>query len=276
MYRVKDQNGKTKYAGRSKATVLDNRDPQDRGRIQITHPVLGNTAWVEYLHTPGHFTVPSIGDVVYVECDAGEPEFPYCWGNIVKGTDDAPELPSAFRRDIPTNRGIYSPDGHLIEVDDGEYELTSDKNNPTKTTKNKGIRITTSDGSKVHILDDTDNGTRQILLEDPDGNKIVIDRENKSMDLSIDGDYNVTATGTGKIVAGTSVTIDTPDTSITGTASVDGDTTLNANLQVTGNSQLAGGTPLVLATAQFIGTGNVGAPVISNIMSGQSTKVTSS
>lgn len=276
MFRTKDQNGKVKYSGRSKAKVIDNRDPQERGRIQIVHPVLGDTTWVEYLHVPGQFSVPSIGDVVYVECDAGDPQYPVCWGNIIKGSDSNPDMPTNFKRDIPTNRGFYTPGGHLIELDDGIANLSSDPKDNDFTTSGRGIRLTTKDGSMIHIVDDEDNGVKQIFIEDPAGNKFVIDRENQSMDSNIDGSWNVTATGSGKIVAGTDITLDTADTKITGTAAVDGDTTLKANLSVTGNSTLGGGTPLVLATAQFIGTGNVGAPVISSIMSGQATKVTGS
>ena len=74
MFRVKDQNGKYKYSGRSRATVVDNRDPFNRGRILVDHPIVGPTTWIEYLRTPGHFTVPSIGEVVYVEGDAGVAE----------------------------------------------------------------------------------------------------------------------------------------------------------------------------------------------------------
>lgn len=304
MYRTKDKEGHVKYAGRSKAIVLDNRDPQERGKIQVTHPILGATVWVEYLHSPGNFTVPSIGDIVFVECDSGHPEYPVCWGNVVKGTNSAPEIPDEFKRDIPTNRGMYSPGGHLIEIDDGIANLTPDKNNPDQTTKSKGIRITTSDGSKIHIQDDSENGIKQILIEDPDGNSFVIDRENGSMDQTIDGKWNVTASDTAKIVSANNttieasdITLDAADTLVTGTATVQGDTTLEAkldvtdnatlqaNLQVLGNAQvdtnltvtgmsiLGGGLPFVMATAQFSGTGNLGAPVISTLISGQSTFV---
>ena len=80
MFRVKDQNGKTKYSGRSRAIVLDNRDPLNKGRIIVDNPITGPTTWVDYLRTPAHFTVPSIGDVVYIEGDAGVAEYPIVTG----------------------------------------------------------------------------------------------------------------------------------------------------------------------------------------------------
>lgn len=265
MYRIKDGNGRYKYCGRSKAKVIDNRDPLNKGRVRLSHPLLGDSVWIEYLKTPAHFSVPSIGDVVFVECDSGEVEYPVAWGNITKGTNDSPNLPEAFRRDIPTNRGIHTPNGHLLEMDDGEAELTSNPDDTQFTTSNRGIRLTTADGSKVHLLDDSDNGSTKIIIEDPDGNSIIIDRDAGSMNLVIDGDFTVEASG--------SATIDTPATGVTGTLDVDGDVSAKANLNVTNTSMLGGGTPLLLSTAQFVGTGNKGAPVISSIMSGQATKV---
>lgn len=276
MYYVKDQKGYSRLTGRSRAVVIDNRDPEQRGQIQVNHPLLGETVWIYYLRSPGAFDIPSIGDIVYVECDSGHHEYPVAWGNLTKGKSSNPEIPAAFKRDVPTNRGFFTPDGHLIEFDDGIAIPELDANGSTKTTEGRGIRITTSQGAKIHMLDDNDNGERKILLEDPNGNYFVIDRENGSMDMSIDGNWNAVATGEAKVVAGSKATVDAPDTEVTGTATVQGDTTLNANLNVTGTSTLAGGTPLLLATAQFVGTGNLGVPVISTIMSGQATKVTGS
>ena len=268
MYRTIDQNGNVKYTGRSTSKVIDNRDPLERGRIRISHPLLGNTVWIEYLKTPSTFNVPSIGDIVYVECDAGEPSFPICWGNITKGSDDSPDIPDTFRRDVPTNRGMHTPGGHLFEMDDGIAPLTSNPQDTNTTSKSRGVRLTTTDGTKFHIYDDTENGITKILIEDPDGNSIIVDRNAGEMNLTIDGKFNVTASE--------SSTIDTPETKVTGKLDVDGNVTAKANLNVTGNSTLGGGTPLLLSTAQFIGTGNLGGPVISTVMSGIAGKATSS
>ena len=53
MFRTRDQNGNVKYVSRSKAKVIDNRDPFNRGRIVVDHPLLGETVWIEYLHYTG-------------------------------------------------------------------------------------------------------------------------------------------------------------------------------------------------------------------------------
>src|SRR4030067_3169053 len=119
MFRTKDTYGKHRYAGRSKAKVIDNRDPANKGRIMVRHPILGETVWIDYLRNPGQFDVPSIGDIVYIECDTGEHEFPIAHGNLTLGYPGEANLPAAFKsRNVPTNRGMFTPGGHLFEMDD--------------------------------------------------------------------------------------------------------------------------------------------------------------
>jgi len=303
MYRVTDDEGNVKLTGRSRAAVIDNRDPENRGRIQVDHPLLGETTWIAYLNTPGNFSVPSIGDIVYIEADTGEFEYPIAWGNLVKGTDDSPEIPTEFKRDIPTNRGFYTPGGHLIELDDGEADITDNPDDTQFTEVKRGIRITSKAQNKIHISEEKDN--EYMLIEGNDGTFIKIDMTNGELKVEsigktvvttagdredivggdhtedVTGNKTVTVSGDTKIKTA-DMAIDSPSTSMTGTLNVDGDVTAKANaavtgdLDVTGNSSLGGGTPLLLSTAQFVGTGNMGAPVISSLMSGSATTVTGS
>ena len=76
MYRTSDISGNIKYSGRSKAKVVDNRDPLNRGRVRVEHPLIDKNLWLDYLRSPGQFSVPSIGEVVYIEADSGSPEYP--------------------------------------------------------------------------------------------------------------------------------------------------------------------------------------------------------
>ena len=263
MFRTRDANGNVKYIARSKAVVVDNRDPLNRGRIIVDHPLLGNTVWIDYIREPGIFSVPSIGDVVYVECDSGTHEFPVASGIVTKGEDSNPQLPSKFKRDIPTNRGFFTPGGHSIELDDGVATITDNPDDAQFTTDSRGIRITTSGGNRLHF-DDKDN---VVILESKDTAQIIAPTQ-----VTVDSAKTV-VTGEEEVQGDLNAKA---NAKVDGNATVDGNTQVGGNLQVTGNSQLGGGTPLVLATAQFIGTGNLGAPVISTIMSGQATKVTGS
>jgi hypothetical protein len=308
MFRIKDSYGRPKYVGRSRATVVDNRDPLKRGRILVDSPVLGETVWINYLKLPHQFDVPSIGDVVYVECDGGEYEFAIAWGNITKGLDESPDLPEVFRRPVPTNRGMYTPGGHLLEFDDGESKPTKSPIDTDLTTKNRGIRITSSQNNKIHIIEDDDDSKQYILIEDKNGNMIKLDYKENELTIkslgktifdtaedrtdTVGGNLTVTVTGDANITADGNVTVSTPGNatvSAAGNATISADG--NAEFKGTGGTNvgdagsttqvkgsqvmLAGGGPGVARLGdRAFGIGNLGAPVSSTIIQG-STKVLS-
>ena len=162
-----------KLVGRSRAVVIDNVDPNKRGQVRVKHALLGDTVWIDYLKTPGSFDVPSIGDIVYIECDCGYDTHPIAWGNIVKGADDDLDIPLTFQRHEPTNRGLYSPAGHLVELDDGEG----------LTNVGRGVRITTAGGIKIHAAEGTPLESL-VTIELPNGTILEIDGIKDSVSLS--------------------------------------------------------------------------------------------
>ncbi len=299
MFRTKDSNGNTKYVGSSKAVVLDNRDPLSKGRIIVDHPLLGNTVWIDYLRAPGIFTVPSVGDIVYVECDSGVYEFPFSWGNVTKGEDAAPEIPDMFKRTVPTNRGFYTPKGQSIELDDGVAKDGSDPKYDALTSKSRGIRITTSSGHKIHISDDPDNQVQSITILDKEGDGIVFDAQNKEVTLVSKGKMSLSSEADMSIASKAKISVAADaDISVDGKANVNikaasaleatGDTAKvsGSSMTTVGSSSsptkvdgqevtLAGGGPGVARLGdRAFGIGNLGAPVSSVIIQG-STKVKS-
>lgn len=276
MFKLRDSKGQNRYLGSSKATVIDNRDPDNRGRIRVNHPLLGETSWIDYVSDFGTFGPPAVGEIVYVECDTGMYEFPYARGKVTKGNFASPSTPEAFKRTVPSNRGLFTPGGNFIEMDDGEAAGGSDPKDTNLTTKNRGIRITSKSGHKIMIQDDPDNGTETITILDKSGDGITFDSAAKKVsivskgDLSATADANITmsanadatitATGNGKF-AGTGQT----------TVGDAGSPTKVDGQQVT----LAGGGPGVARLGdRAIGIGNLGSPVTSTIIQG-SFKVTS-
>jgi hypothetical protein len=182
MFIVRDENsGRYKYAGRCKAVVIDNIDPDSSGKIRVNHPLVGQTDWIPYLQLPGQFFVPQIDDIVYTEAEAGFPEFMVAWGNIQKGESQNDDLPAEFQRTTPTNQGFYSPGGHLIEIDDGE--------GPTGLTQ--GFRITTIGGNKIHILEDMTASSGLITVETSGGAKVEIDGTLDTIDILTSGGAEV-------------------------------------------------------------------------------------
>lgn len=199
MFRVKDISANSdKWVSRMKAVVVDNRDPQRKGRVKVDNPVLGND-WIPVLRTNGTFDPPEIGDVVYVEADAGSPEDGIASGTFTK---DNPNLPDEYRKNIPSVRGMFTPEGHRIELDDGDAanENAADPTSgpavpPTHTTTNRGVRITTSGGQKIHVVEDSAGGTEHILLETSKGNSIKIDFGNDTITVNSNDKVEVLAGG---------------------------------------------------------------------------------
>lgn len=145
-----------KMITRSRAIVIDNKDPLKKGRIRVKHPILGDTTWINFIKDEGSFGVPGIGNIVYLECDCGYETHPIAHGVIPKGTDTVINVPEVFRRLNPTNKGFYTPNGHLIEMDDGE--------GLSKT--GKGIRLTTSKGIVIKLDDIEDSVSISNINED--------------------------------------------------------------------------------------------------------------
>jgi hypothetical protein len=244
MFKVKDAQGGFKYAGRSRAKVTDNRDPLNRGRIQVDHPILGTTVWIDYLRTPHMVDIPSIGDVVYVETDSGVYEFPIAWGNLTKGNDANVQLPVVFKRDIPTNRGMYTPGGHLFEMDDGIATNTGAPNDTNYTTNKRGIRVTSRAGNKIHIVEDTVNSNQYILLQDAGGNIIKLDYKNNQLTVHSIGKTNIsTVSDKTETVGGKEQTNISSDK----TETIGGKLTIN----VTGNCEVTAGGNVIVTAPQI-------------------------
>lgn len=242
MYRTADSEGNVKYTGRSTAIVLDNRDPLNKGRIIVDHALLGNTVWIDYLRVPGVFSVPSISDVVYIECDSGEYEFPFAWGNKTKGEDAAPEIPEKFKRTVPTNRGFYSPGGHFIEMDDGVAPVTDAPQDKNYTTQSRGIRITSAANNKIHIVEDTILGNQYILIQDAGGNLIKLDYKNNELTVNSIGKTNISTAQDKTETVGANDNL-----SVTGNKSED--ISGNLTINVSGNVNVtAGGNAIVQAS----------------------------
>jgi hypothetical protein len=192
------------YIGRSRAVVIDNRDPKLRGRIRVKHPLLGQSTWIDYINSPTLFDPPEVGDIVFVECESTEYEYPVAHGKVIKGPDGEIVLLDDFQREVPTNRGFKSPGGHTLELDDGIYIPTDSAGLNEVTTEDKGIRITTSAGNKIHIREDEGfrkDGTtveseikQFILIEDVNGNQIKLDYKDNKITILSKGTHETTTT----------------------------------------------------------------------------------
>jgi uncharacterized protein involved in type VI secretion and phage assembly len=100
-----------KYYGKYRATVINNIDPMQIGRIQVIAPDVSNvipTSWAMPCvpvagMQMGVYTVPPIGSGVWVEFEQGDPDYPI-WVGCFWGT--AAEVPALARMVPPVLAGI--------------------------------------------------------------------------------------------------------------------------------------------------------------------------
>jgi hypothetical protein len=187
--------GDIAYLGSSKAIVIDNKDPNQAGRVRVYSSVYGESPWIHCLTIDdGFFAPPDIGTVVYIEADGGDPDFIIVTGIVNDGDPLNPDTPTSFRRSVPTNRGWVTPGtldatgryitqnaGHRIELDDG---IALDSNGViTHTKESRGIRLTTSSGHYLHLLEEETDGTQQnhIALGTLDGQSVQLIDDNDQL-----------------------------------------------------------------------------------------------
>ena len=84
----------TAFFGKYRGTVVNNLDPMQRGRVQVSVPAVlgsGRLSWAEPCvpyagDQVGLFAVPPVGANVWVEFEAGDPDHPILagcfWGRV--------------------------------------------------------------------------------------------------------------------------------------------------------------------------------------------------
>jgi hypothetical protein len=136
-----------KFYGKFRGSVLNNIDPEQRGRIQVVVPdvsALGPSTWalpslpIGGLQT-GLFSIPVVGSAVWIEFEQGDLDYPI-WVGTFWGS--AAEVPVLFRgvppgvpgivMQTPLQNGLVISDatgpggGILIKIATGASILISD------------------------------------------------------------------------------------------------------------------------------------------------------
>jgi len=102
-----------RYYGKYRGKVENNIDPLQQGRVQISCPAVlgeGRLSWA-MPNTPyagsgvGLFTVPPVGANVWVEFEAGDPDYPICAG-CFWGTGEVPAAPAVPQMKVLKTDGI--------------------------------------------------------------------------------------------------------------------------------------------------------------------------
>ena len=166
------------YYGKYRGFVVDNRDPEKRGRLKLKVPtVLGDqdTGWALPCLPFGGFTnqglfmIPEVDAQVWVEFEEGNLDHPIWVGVFWQQTSDTPEEAAL---DEPTTRMIRTPSGHVLQFDDksGEEQFRLAHPAGTELTINPQgtVELTDAAGAKLTL----DAESHQAILQDSNGNQV--------------------------------------------------------------------------------------------------------
>lgn len=157
-----------KYFGKYRGKVLNNIDPEQRGRLLVEVPdVLGPniSSWAMPclpMAGPqmGVYVVPIIGAGVWVEFEGGNPDYPLCTGGF---WGSAKETPSLARNGIKASPNIVlqTSGQHSIVVSDlpgpeGGIMLISPKG-ASIIVNDTGIYINNGNGTSIVMTGNTVN-----------------------------------------------------------------------------------------------------------------------
>jgi uncharacterized protein involved in type VI secretion and phage assembly len=136
-----------KFYGKYRGMVINNVDPERKGRLQVQVPDVANVIPASWAlpclpftgQQMGFFAVPAIGAGVWVEFEQGNPDFPVwsgCWYGL--GT----EIPSLIQPGMPPLSGV------IIQTQLQNTLMISDAPGPAG-----GILLKTTTGAMIAIND---------------------------------------------------------------------------------------------------------------------------
>ncbi len=135
-------NGTGRFFGKYRGKVENNVDPMFLGRVQVSVPAVlgaGRMSWAlpcaPYAGPQlGLFTVPPVGANVWVEFEAGDPDYPI-WAGCFWGAGEVPASPA-----VPQMK-VLKTDGITLTLSDlpGAGGLTLEVNPPVVATPLKMV-----------------------------------------------------------------------------------------------------------------------------------------
>ena len=190
-----------KYFGKYRGFVVDNDDPEQRGRLCLNVPsVLGEaqSGWAlpslpfGGLADQGLFMVPEIGAQVWVEFEAGNVNLPIWTGTFWQQSGDPP---TEAAQSPPTTRILKTPSGHVLQFDDKDGEEKFRLAHPagTETTVDENGTVIIRDAQGNTLTLNADSG--EIVVEDANGNTITLNSSGTSLVDSNGNKIEMTASG---------------------------------------------------------------------------------
>ncbi len=214
------QQAKNKFYGKYRAFVVNNQDPEHRGRVQVIVPsVFGKqeSFWClpclpfGGLDDQGFFMVPEVDAQVWVEFEEGNTDMPIWTG--VFWQPQRP-VPDEAKKASPTTRIIKTPSGHVLQFDDdtdAERVILKHTIGSELSIDEKGTTVLADQNGGKLTLDAEANS---VTLEDGNGNKMVMSGSTTTVSDGNGNEIEMSAAGIN--VKGNMVTIEGSQVAIGG------------------------------------------------------------
>lgn len=167
---------KSHYYGKYRGFVVDNKDPERRGRVTLRVPsVLGDqvTAWaLPCVPFAGWFAIPEKDAPVWVEFEEGDLRRPLWTGTYWQKKEQVPE--EARAPEAPTTRVLQSTSGHRLQLDDEDRKervLLRHQGGAELAIDPKGT-VSLTDAKGATVVLDAEN--ERIRIEDGHGNAVIM------------------------------------------------------------------------------------------------------
>jgi len=194
------QEARDRYYGKYRGFVVDNEDPDQKGRVTVRIPsVLGDqvSGWAlpclpfGGLLEQGLFMIPEPDAQVWVEFEEGNKDKPIWVGVFWQQGSDVPEATGG----APTRRLIKTVSGHLLMFEDaeGEEAITLRHSGGAEITIDPNGTITTTDGAQNSITMDAE--APSITISDANGNTITTDSSGTVINDANGNSIELTASG---------------------------------------------------------------------------------
>jgi type VI secretion system secreted protein VgrG len=212
------------------ATVTDNKDPDNMGRVRVQmlwqKDINQQTDWVRVM-TPdagsgkgggknrGFLVIPEVGDQVVICFRYNDPDRPFVMGSMFHGKT------GGGGGESNNTKSLNSKSGHTISLDDGAGITIVDKSGANLVVIDGTDTITVTAKLKIELT----NGKSSITM---DGDTITISA--KHVDIGGSADAKMHSDGDASVTAKKTVVTGSSEVTVTGTkATVNGDAEATLN-----------------------------------------------
>lgn len=200
----------TRHYGKYRGSVVDNDDPQGRGRLKVQVPSLLGDAATDWalpcfpfggVDQTGSYLVPPVGATVWVEFEQGDLSYPIWTGTYWTNGVAAPAS-------APAKRVFRTPFGHTLEFDDSDGAeavriIHGGDGNPSAVfDQNGSITITDKQGARIAL----DADANRLVIQDANGNVVTLSQSGTRVEDS--NGHSITFDASGAKISATQIALD--------------------------------------------------------------------